>query len=93
MKEGVSKSLETLAEIGDQVQDAALKAGYGPTVRADAVKMLVDSVVNFQERSHEIIAEMRKLSTENSNEIRDAVEDGKRRLARLAAEGKALTVG
>ena len=93
MKEGVSKSLETLAEIGDQVQDAALKAGYGPTVRADAVQMLVDSVVNFQERSHEIIAEMRKLSTENSNEIRDAVEDGKRRLARLAAEGQALTVG
>lgn len=93
MKEGVSKSLETLAEIGDQVQEAALRAGYGPTVRADAVKMLVDSVVNFQERSTEIIAEMREQATRNSNEIRDAVEDGKRRLARLAAEGNALTVG
>jgi hypothetical protein len=33
---------------------------------------------------------MRKLSTENSAEIRDAVEDGKKRLARLAAEGNAL---
>lgn len=93
MKEGVSKSLETLAEIGDQVQEAALRAGYGPTVRADAVKMLVDSVVNFQERSTEIIAEMREQATRNSIEIRDAVEDGKRRLARLAAEGNALTVG
>ncbi|MCW2308348.1 cell surface protein [Rhodobium gokarnense] len=87
MKEGVSKSLETLAEIGDIVQEEAIKAGYGPTIRADAVKKLVDSVVNFQTRSREIINEMRDLSTKNSAEIRDAVEDGKRRLARLAAEG------
>lgn len=90
MKEGVSKSLETLSEIGDKVHEEALKAGYGPTIRADAVKKLVDSVVNFQERSQTIIAEMRKLSTDNSAEIRDAVEDGKKRLAKLAAEGNAL---
>ncbi|MEX0860509.1 MAG: cell surface protein [Cucumibacter sp.] len=90
MKQGMSKSLETLSEIGDKVQGAALKAGYGPTIRADAVKKLVDSVVNFQERSQAIIAEMRKLATQNSAEIREAVEDGKRRLARLAAEGNAL---
>lgn len=93
MKEGVSKSLETLGEIGNQVQEAALKSGYGPTVRADAVKSLVDSVINYQERSAEIISEMRTLATRNSNEIRDAVEDGKRRLARLAAEGSALPAG
>lgn len=90
MKEGMSKSLETLAEIGDRVGEEAIKAGYGPTIRADAVKKLVDSVVNFQERSRTIINEMRVLSTKNSAEIRDAVEDGKQRLARLAAEGNAL---
>ena len=90
MKEGVSKSLETLAEIGDRVGEAAVRAGYGPTVRADAVKKLVESVVNFQEKSREIIDEMRKLSTQNAAEIRDAVEDGKRRIARLAAQGNAL---
>jgi hypothetical protein len=90
MKEGMSKSLETLSEIGDQVQDAALRAGYGPTIRADAVKKLVDSVVNFQDRSREIITEMRTLSTQNSKEIREAVEDGKRRMARLAADSKEL---
>jgi len=90
MKEGMSKSLETLAEIGDTVHEEALKAGYGPTIRADAVRALVDSVVNFQERSQTIVAEMRKLATENSVEIRDAVEDGKQRLAKLAAEGNAL---
>ncbi|MBB4053795.1 hypothetical protein GGR20_003462 [Devosia subaequoris] len=90
MKEGMSKSLETLSEIGDKVQEEAIKAGYGPTVRADAVKKLVDSVVNFQEKSRSIINEMRVASTRNSAEIRDAVEDGKKRLATLAAEGNAL---
>jgi hypothetical protein len=90
MKEGMSKSLETLSEIGDKVQEAAVKAGYGPTVRADAVKKLVDSVINYQERALKIIDEMRQLSTHNSAEIRDAVEDGKRRIAKLVADGKAL---
>jgi hypothetical protein len=90
MKEGMSKSLETLSEIGDKVQEEAVRAGYGPTVRADAVKKLVDSVVNFQEKSRTIINEMRIASTKNSAEIRDAVEDGKRRLAQLAADGNAL---
>lgn len=90
MKEGMSKSLETLSEIGDQVGEAAIRAGYGPTIRADAVKKLVDSVVNFQEKSRTIIAEMRAQASKNSAEIREAVEDGKRRLAQLSAEGNAL---
>ena len=74
MKEGVSRSLEDLADIGGKVQEAALKAGYGPTIRAEAVKKLVTSVVNYQERSREIIAEMRDLRTRNAAEIREAVE-------------------
>jgi len=92
MKEGVSQSLEVLADIGGKVQEAAVKAGYGPTIRADAVKRLVDSVVNWQLKSHEIIEEMRVQSTQNAAEIRDAVEDGKRKLARLAEEGKGLAL-
>ncbi|MGV6871523.1 cell surface protein [Pseudochelatococcus sp. B33] len=92
LKEGVSKSLEVLADIGGKVQEEALKAGYGPTVRADAVKKLVDSVVNYQVRSIEIVKELREQSTKNSEEIRAAVEDGKRRIARLAEEGNALVI-
>ena len=92
MKKGVSDSLETLSEVGDAVQEEALKAGYGPTVKAESVKKLVDSVVNFQIRSREIIDEMRTLATGNSQEIQEAVEDGKRRLARLAADGNALII-
>jgi len=92
MKKGVDQSLETLAEIGGQVQEAATRAGYGPTVSAASVKMLVDSVVSYQERSQEIIAEMREMATRNSTEIREAVEDGKRRLTRLVEQGAATAL-
>jgi len=92
MKEGVSKSLEVLAEVGGKVQEAAIKEGYGPTIRADAVKKLVQSVVSYQERSRQLIEEMRKAATRNAEEVREAVEDGKRRLAELARSGNALVV-
>lgn len=92
MKKGIEDSLETLSEVGEKVQEAAIKAGYGPTVSAAAVKKLLDSVVSYQERSLEIIGEMRKLATENSTEIRVAVEDGKRRMARLAELGATNTL-
>jgi hypothetical protein len=90
MKEGVSKSLEDLADIGGKVQEAAVRAGYGPTIRAEAVKKLVDSVVNFQERSTEIIGEMRVLATKNAEEIRESVEAGKQRIALLLQRGDTL---
>ena len=61
MKEGVNKSLETIAEVGGKVQEDALRAGYGPTIKAESVKKLADSVVNFQEKSRALIAEMRDL--------------------------------
>lgn len=90
MKDGISQSMEDLADIGGKVQEEALKAGYGPTIRADSVQKLVDSVVHYQVRSQEIIAEMRTMSTQNAQEIRASVEEGKQRLARLVDEGKAL---
>ncbi|WP_371396280.1 cell surface protein [Fretibacter rubidus] len=93
MKKGIEDSLEVLAEVGDSVQEAAIKAGYGPTVSAAAVKKLLDAVVAYQERSQDIIAEMRVMATDNSTEIREIVEDGKRRLARLAETGAASTLG
>lgn len=92
MKKGVDQSLETLAEIGGEIQEAATRAGYGPTVSAASVKTLVDSVVSYQERSQMIINEMRTLATRNSEEIREAVEDGKRRLTSLIEEGAAAAL-
>jgi hypothetical protein len=96
MKEGINKSLETLGEVGSDIQEAALKAGYGPTIRAESVKSLVDAVVGFQERSLLIIQEMRELSTKNEAELTAAVEDGKRRFVALqtnAATVPAITAG
>ena len=90
MKDGISQSLEDLAEIGGKVQEAAVKAGYGPTIRAESVRKLVDAVTEFQEQSLLIIEEMRELSTRNAQEIRGAVEDGKKRIAHLVESGKAL---
>jgi hypothetical protein len=93
MKEGVDKSLETLAEVGGKVQEEALKAGYGPTLKAASVKKLLDAVINFQERSRSLIAEMRQLSAKNEEEIRLAVETGKRRMVELIQSGETLTHG
>ncbi|WP_315922381.1 cell surface protein [Mesorhizobium sp. SP-1A] len=94
MHDGISKSLESIADVGTKVTENALRKGYGPSIRAQSVKKLVDSVVEFQENSTKIIADMRKDSEQNAKEIRDYVEDGKRRIADLVASGKApgLTV-
>jgi hypothetical protein len=92
MKQGVNKSLEDLAEGGGKVQEAALRAGYGPTIAATSVQKLIDSVVTYQEKSREIIAEMREAATRNSEEIRRATEEAKTRMAKLAEEGAALVL-
>lgn len=90
MKKGVNQSLETIADVGGKVQEDALRAGYGPTLKAASVKKLVDSVVGFQEKSRILIAEMRELATRNELEISRVVEEGKRRIADLAREGEIL---
>jgi hypothetical protein len=93
MKEGVNQSLETISEVGGKVQEDALRAGYGPTIKAESVKKLVDSVVNFQEKSRSLIAEMRALAIRNELEISSAVETGKKRMAELARAGAAIENG
>jgi hypothetical protein len=83
MKSGMNKSLETLAELGNQIGEEALRAGYGPTLRAESVAKLVEAVVGFQERSLQIVEEMRGLSERNERDIHAAVEDGRRRMTAL----------
>jgi hypothetical protein len=79
----MNKSLETLAELGNQIGEEALRAGYGPTLRAESVAKLVEAVVGFQERSRAIVEEMRGLSERNERDIHAAVEDGRRRMTAL----------
>lgn len=80
MKDGVNKGLESIADLGTQIQVEGLKAGYGPGLAVDSVRKLVDAVVDFQQRSFETIKEMRALSTKNAEEIAQTVEAGKKRL-------------
>jgi hypothetical protein len=92
MKEGVNKGLEDVATLGREIERAALKAGYGSTIKAESVQKLVDAISNFQIESLTMITELRQESEKNAKEIRRVVEDGKRRfqetLARHAREGK-----
>ncbi len=93
MKKGVNKSLEDVADLGRELERAALRAGYGSTINPESVQKLVDAISDFQIESLEMIAELRKESEENAKEIRRVVENGKQRfqgtLARFAREGKA----
>ncbi len=93
MKEGVNKGLEDVAELGRELERAALKAGYGSTINPASVQKLVDAIAGFQIDSLQMIADLRKESEENTKEVRRVVEDGKRKfqetLARFAREGRA----
>jgi hypothetical protein len=83
MKAGANQSLEVLAEISGKTGEAALKAAYGPTIKAESVKKLVDAVVDFQTKSVQIIQEAEKASTENAAAIGKMVEDAKKRQAEI----------
>ena len=88
LKEGVNKSLEDVADLGRELERAALKAGYGSTISPESLEKLVTAISDYQVESLKMIAELRKESEENAREIRRVVEEGKARyqntLARFA---------
>ena len=79
MKEGVNKGLEDIADLGRELERAALKAGYGSTIDPASVQKLVDAISGFQIESLEMIAELRKESDESAKAIRKSVEAGKKK--------------
>jgi hypothetical protein len=79
MKQGANKGLEDIAELGDKLEKAALKAGYGSTLNPASVQKLVDAVVNYQVESVALIKQLRIESDKNAKEIAAIVEDGKKR--------------
>jgi hypothetical protein len=88
LKTGVNKSLEDVAELGRELEKAALKAGYGSTISPASLEKLVTAISDYQVESLQMIAELRKESEANAKEIRRVVEEGKKRyqetLARFA---------
>lgn len=93
LKAGVNKGLEDVADLGRELERAALKAGYGSTINPASVEKLVKAITDYQVDSMKLIAEMRQESEANAREIRRVVEDGKKRyqetVAKFAATGTA----
>lgn len=83
IKKGTEDALNALADVGTQVQEQALREGYGPTINVTAVKRLMDSVIDYQQRSHQIIQEMRNIASGNAEEVSRVVDEGKAQLVAL----------
>lgn len=86
MKEGVNKGLEDVAELGKELERAALRAGYGSTINPESVQKLVDAISSFQIESLEMIAQLRKESEESTKAIRKSVEEGKKKYQETLAK-------
>lgn len=90
MAEGANRGLEDVAELGRELERAALKAGYGSTIKAESVEKLVQAISEFQVESLTMIADLRRESDQNAREVRRVVEEGKQKyretLARYLAE-------
>jgi hypothetical protein len=93
MKEGINKGLEDVAELGRELEHAAIKAGYGSTISPASVEKLVRAISDYQIDSLNMIADLRKESEESAAAIRRVVEEGKGKyqetIARFASQGKA----
>jgi hypothetical protein len=85
MKEGVNKGIEDVAELGRDLERAALKAGYGSTIDPKSVEKLVQAITDYQVDSLKLVAELRAESEANAREIRRVVENGKQRLQQTVA--------
>jgi hypothetical protein len=92
MTEGVNKSLETMAEIGGKVEEEALQAAHGPTIRVEALQKLVDAVVEYQATSRQKIRELREANTKNVAEIERVVEEGKERARQAVHQYETVAV-
>ncbi len=79
LKEGVNKGLEDVADLGRDLERAALEAGYGSTINPASVEKLVRAITDYQVESMELITKLRRESEDNAEEIRRVVGEGKRR--------------
>ena len=82
MKEGVNKGLEDIATLGNNLEKAALKAGYSSTTSSESLRKLVDTMVAYQETSYVLIDQYRAESTANAKACAQIVDDGKQRSAK-----------
>jgi hypothetical protein len=85
MEDGLNKSIEVLATLGDSALRQGVKIAHGTTLKASSVAMLVDSIVEFQVFVQQAVQEGDELATKDTEAMRAKVEDGKRKMAEFAA--------
>ena len=85
MKDGMNKGLEDLARTGSAHLEAGLRAGYGSSLQTSSVKMLADSILEYQESTFELIKTLRNEATAVSSEISETTESSKKKFAALLA--------
>jgi hypothetical protein len=83
MTDGIGKALDHLSEVSGQNMEAALRAGYGPSIRAENLVRFIEHTVDFQEKQMAMIADLRQETTANTDRAAEAGEEGKRRFAAL----------
>lgn len=81
MQKGITAGLNDIAVTGSKTLEEGLKAGYGKTIDVQAVKNLVNSIVDFQTDSVKLINDLRNESAENAKQIQDVVNEGKKRFS------------
>lgn len=86
MTDGIGKALDHLAEVGGKNIEAALRAGYGPSIRAENLVRFIEHTVDFREKQNTMITELRHESTVNSEKAAASAEEGKRRYALLLSK-------
>lgn len=84
MVDGVNRGLQQLASSGRQIKLDAVKVAHGPKVKAEAVKALMESIIQYRTEEVRLIEEQRKLATTEAAMIADVVEKGREQFARIA---------
>lgn len=83
MTDGIGKALDHLAEAGGKTMEAAVRAGYGPSIKADNLINFINKTVEWQQSQNNLISQARNDATVNAAKIADASEEGKRRYVAL----------